>query len=50
MYIYTFKIGHKFGRMISMLDELTLQKGIAFFVNNACWTKIYKKKTTKKQA
>jgi len=39
LYLNTLKIGHTFGRVISILNELTLQKGITKLSTNVFWTR-----------
>jgi len=34
LYLYTLRIGHKSGNMLSMLNKLTLQKELQTFVTN----------------
>jgi len=34
LYLYTLRIGHKSGNMLSIQNKLTLQKELQYFVNN----------------
>jgi len=34
LYLYTLRIGHKSGNVLSILNKLTLQKGLQTFVTN----------------
>ena len=50
LYLNTLIIGHKLCNMLSILNELTLQKGLQKFVtNNVFWTKSKTTITTTKQ-
>ena len=50
LYLYTLRIGHRSGNVLSILNKLTLQKGLQTFVtNNVCFLQKSKKKTTIKQ-
>jgi len=35
LYLYTFIISHKIGKMLSILNKLTLQKDLQMFVTNS---------------
>jgi len=39
LYLDTLIIGHTFCSMLSILNELTLQKGIAKMTNDGIWTR-----------
>jgi len=40
LYLYTLIIGHKFCKMLCILNKLTLQKDLQTFVKNSVlWTK-----------
>jgi len=50
LYLYTLRIGHKSGNMLSILNKLTLQKELQTFVtNNVFFDKKSKITTTIKQ-
>jgi len=47
LYLYTLRIGHKSGSVLSMLNKLTLQKELLTFVtNNVCFLQKSKNTTT----
>jgi len=47
LYIYTLTFGHKAGNMLRILNNLTLQKELQYFVNiNVFWTKSKNTTTT----
>jgi len=47
LYLYTLRIGHKSGSMLSILNKLTLQKELQTFVTNNVF--FYKKVKTQQQ-
>jgi len=50
LYLYTLRIGHKSGNMLSLINKLKLQKELQTFVtNNVFLTKKSKNTTTIKQ-
>ena len=49
LYLYTLRIGHKSGNMLSMLNKLTLQKELQTFVTNNVFFFFTKKVKTQKQ-
>jgi len=49
VYLYTLRIGHKAGNMLSKLNKLTLQKELQTFVTNNVLLFFYKKVKTQQQ-
>jgi len=48
LYMLTLKIGHKFCSMLSILNEITLEKELQNIIKNGFWTKIVKTKQQNK--
>jgi len=46
LYLYTLRIGHRSGNVLSILNKLTLQKGLQTFVTNNVF---FDKKVKKQQ-